>query len=300
MLDKFELRFDLADCQNIWQRVRKGSVDPTGRYISGKIKNLKVTQNTNSLRICGSMGKFLNGENITHFERRDAKRGFDEIAELSGLDVSKGEIVYFEFGDVFYMSEEPKEYLKIFDYDKKRTRIQYGKADLETVEYRTETGQYSFCAYDKKAECADKGGDIPEDFRDDNLLRMELRFQNPKLTFGRTVRAYDFADGVFWQGLVKRFYDFYMAIPKSGKDVFIDRTKEISYAELKNLFAVAFRELNPEEYAMAVADAELGKRGKEMLRGWEKTIKTADYTARGRKEAELDGAVNCLCGCWLH
>ncbi len=147
-----------------------------GFSYSGYLKNLKIKLKYSGVTITGSLPKYLNGENITPLTREQIKEGFELLQEDTGIDLSKGLIRSIEWGSSFIMKYPPFYYLNNFgEKEKSKSSYYYGKQNnLETVEYFTKKGSYTFRAYDKIQEMKDKKkqNKIPEPFNDCHVLRL--------------------------------------------------------------------------------------------------------------------------------
>ncbi|ULQ60682.1 hypothetical protein K7I13_05260 [Brucepastera parasyntrophica] len=161
--------------------------DITDKYRSdintyrGKIKNMGIYKNLNSLVICGSLAKYLYGENITPLTREEVRMSIEKLEQDINLDLKKAIVTSAEFGTSIIIKEKPFEYLNLFGNTKRLTRIEYSKwTGVETVTYTSKKGSFEFIGYDKVKEMLDRKQEIPSLFAGANVLRLEFKIRNRK------------------------------------------------------------------------------------------------------------------------
>lgn len=305
MIDHIKLNFDIDKAE---QWINYLPHKASGLFnVVGYSKNFKILQTRSRVYLYGSLGKYLNGNNIQAMTKSTVRKALEQLQEDTRIELNKGFVSDFEIGTCEIVKENVIEYLKLFDYFGRYTRHEYGKQRIESVEYTTSTGQYGFCIYDKQKELEDKKhlDTIPDYYKDKNLLRLELRFRNPTETFRDTfkaksklksIRPFDLCDDIFYSEVVNRFYNFYQSIKKTGRNIFLDITKEYTPKELKDLFAIAFRQLHPKEYADVIGKAKLNKKNLENIKCWEKELSNSPfYSDRNDLIKELDELIKNRC-----
>ena len=96
----------------------------------------------------------------------------------------------------------------------------------------------------------DKRQDIPDLFSG-NVLRLEYRIirrRGVKARFGRDLTAHDLFEYNIYRQLQELFIKAYQTIPKTGRGVFVDKSKPVTPARLETLQAVQWRQSCPDEY----------------------------------------------------
>ena len=186
------------------------------------IRNMGVYKNNNCLRICGSLPKYLNDENVTPLNREGIKSAIEKLENDLDLDLKNAVVCSVEFGVSIITREKPFEYLQLFGNTKVLTRVEYSKwTGLET--HTSKTGSFEFTGYDKAKEMIDNERNIPPLFSNLNVLRLEYRIRKRKgikAKFSRDLLACDlFCENVYkaFQGL---FLEAYMGIDKTGRLVY--------------------------------------------------------------------------------
>lgn len=160
------------------------NVDPvTSRYgttFTSRIDNLIIRTTTQGLSIGGgSLCKFLHGNNMVNFTRRDTRLAFEKLSDtlhisLNNATVSRMDIAYnFE---VTYPPESYFYYLGNLPYHKRLEQM-FCKG-IEGLYYSSVSDRKQLVFYDKIKETIHRKESIPEECQNKNLLRYELRLKN--------------------------------------------------------------------------------------------------------------------------
>jgi hypothetical protein len=142
------------------------------QFITGKIKNLKVSISENRVRIGnGSLSKFYKGNNFENITYEEIINAFDMISNTLNVNIDKATIDYFEFGRNIKTKFNVEAYIKYFGMLKNNERNIF-KGSL----YYDENEIRKFVFYDKSKELE------PQQRRlfnpnDDNYTRIERRYQ---------------------------------------------------------------------------------------------------------------------------
>ena len=148
----------------------------TGEFtgIKGRLRNLDIKVKPHFIEIEGSLSKFKNGENITPFTLLNTKEVITEIGDLLCIDMANTYPTEMEFGANIITSNEVANYLQCLG-----ERPYYIKSGFSnnTVYYTNDAEQYkcSLKFYDKTKQALKVGMNIPEAFKNKNILRIEAR-----------------------------------------------------------------------------------------------------------------------------
>lgn len=224
-----------------------GSLDSAG-WIKVNLRNMEITQTENGIKVEGSIAKFFNGNNARNFTREMYYSALSEFEGLTGLDLNLARLKRVDFGKCIITEKNVSQYLRLFSFlPRYKQDLRIGGGGLETVLYFTKSGSYAFCAYDKIQEMNDKNEKIPDFFKDCNLLRMEYRILDAngireKLGAGENLTPWDLTVKETYKNLAGLYKDFYKSIPKVGRNIFFDRNKQYTPAEIAEILAEAKRQ----------------------------------------------------------
>ncbi len=251
MIDSIRLHLPRTDTQGIKTRLTDYRRRDTNTG-TGTIGNMRVSYNLDGIMIHGSLAKFLQGENMTPLNRKQVQEAIEKLETQTDIDLSAAVVGSVELGTSIILREKPTEYLRLFGAPPIFTKSVYSKGGfVGTVSYGTSTGAFQFCAYDKTNEMTDKRQAIPSLFSGSNVLRLEYRIirrRGIRARFVRDLTAYDLFNYEIYRKLQGLFLESYKAIPKNGRQVFIDTAKTITPAKLEQLQAEQWRQTYPEEY----------------------------------------------------
>lgn len=219
---------------------------------AGNIENMQIKGNCNGVFITGSIAKFLNKENVTPLNRESYKTGLHKLETIIGYDFLKDCIVRrVDIGYSFIVRNPVVDYLSLFGFydNAKYERVQYGMID--TLTYKTNTGSFAFCAYDKIKECVKKNDNIPDLYNAMNVLRMEYRIlkrQGIQHIFQQDIKPYDIAEKAIYRKLIGLFLGFYNGIQKNGRSIIVNTDKELTEKEFNDLIAEKYRQKYTADY----------------------------------------------------
>lgn len=219
-------------------------------YYRGKLENLTVKQYPDGVYCTGSIAKYLSGENVSTLSRHGVKEALSKLEAATGWDLKRAELKTLEIGATFPVKYPPCNYLASWGNLPHFTKSTYQKKALETVTLFT--GQRSFTGYDKRAEAKE----IPAIFSGAELIRLELKYKKALKQYLGKLTPWDLADKEIYTGLVKRWQDFYFAIPK-GRVAVLDITDGISPKDIDNAVRVhGLQSLGYDNYAGFIATLE--------------------------------------------
>ena len=264
MFDNVTLKmYDLPQNYNLGDDVKILCKRDVNTYKCG-IKNMIIYKNLNSLKIQGSLAKYLHDENITPLNRKEVKQAIKKLEQDIGFSLKNAVVCSVEFGTSIVVKEKPFEYMCLFGNTKRLTRVEYSKlTGIETILYTSNTGSFGFIGYDKTREMLDKKQDIPPLFAKSNVLRLESKMRTKRgieAIFNGGLSAYD----IFGKNVYKKFrmlfLEAYKNIEKRGRLVYVDKSKEITPLKLLKLEAEQYRQSHPKEYCYLIQ--ELNEAGK--------------------------------------
>ena len=258
MIDKITIstrEFIDWDSNKLIKDIRRTGQD----HYQGHIKNMKIKQTLDGVVLCGSIAKYLNGENITPLTREKIKEAVLLLQQDTGLDFSQAIIRSVEIGTVIILKNPVSEYLHCFDYmnNRKYKKFECGSFGIESVSYTTKTGGFSFSCYDKIQEMKDKHKQelIPEIYHGSHVLRLELKInkrQTIRGLFKKDLTPLELCNKETISELKNQFSKFYKQIPKSNRAVFLDTSKDITPSIIEKALAESYRQMNPKEYANTI------------------------------------------------
>lgn len=186
MFDTIHINLKSVDTQqlNFVKTVTRDlNVEPTtspfGTTFTSHIDNLTLRTTAQGLSIGNSICKFLYGNNLVNFTRHDTQLAFEKLSDtlhisLNNATVSRMDIAY-NF-DVTYTPESYFYYLGNLPYYKRLEQMFY--KGVEGLYYSSVTDKKQLVFYNKIKEITNRKDSIPEEYRNKNLLRYELRMKN--------------------------------------------------------------------------------------------------------------------------
>lgn len=180
-------------------------------FMSGYLGSLKVNISENKVEIKkGSICKYYKGNNYYALSREDTQRIIEKISDTLHLPFQKANVTRIDFGHNFLMDNEVKLY---YPYLGEKGR--YQRLEQNNGLYFT-TNKINLVFYDKNREQKAKKKSIPEEFKDQNVLRYELRFMKRlREQFNRPKISGELLyDEGFYRELIKRWEYHYLEIQK--------------------------------------------------------------------------------------
>lgn len=227
MYDKVRFWIDRAvvgvECLTIANYLDEASVQTnlqTGETKTfGNLEGLKVSVFVGGLSVVGSLPKYLyGGSNVYTLDRHATKAAIEKIGDSLHTDFSKAKVIGLEFGTNFMMKHQVSAYLAKLGEMPRLGRYHFEPSTL----YYKGTGKQQpkiFAFYDKIAEAEKKGMPYPEDMRDANLLRYEMRLKGriAKQLGVPEVTASTLSEPNFYRMMVRRYQDSYFSISKQNQ-----------------------------------------------------------------------------------
>jgi hypothetical protein len=211
---------------------------------------MNISQTLDGVFIRGSLAKYLRGENVTPMSINDVQQSLEQFEADTGLNLHTGKLLKIEFGTSVILKEQTAQYLKLFGARPPMTRARYDKSGIETVNYSTRTGAFSFIAYDKTLETKT----MPDRYKGRNVLRLEYKIKRHgiRAKFKRDLTPYDLCDKNVYSRLASLFVEFYNSIQKTGQ-YFTNFSTTLTPAKLKDLLAELYTQTNHDDYRTLIS-----------------------------------------------
>ncbi len=183
--------------------------------VYGSIMGLKVSIYASGVSVVGSLPKFLYGSNIYPLDRHSTADAVAKLSDTLHVDANKANVTSLEFGTTFLMKKPVADYLPKLVSMPRLDRYSFNTSTLY-FKGKGRNPSKVFAFYDKAADIKDKGMMCPEDLKQANLLRYEMRINNRLAAqLGlRRLKASTLAEKPFYRQLVKRYQNNYFSIQK--------------------------------------------------------------------------------------
>jgi hypothetical protein len=191
--------------------VSSHGVNQFGEYITGYLDSLKVSISESSVKIKdSSLCKYYLGDNFKTLSRGDTKRAIDQISDSLHLPFQSANITRIDFAKNLIMQFDEKVYYPYLGEAQYYSRLPQNNG----LYYNNQLRQLVF--YGKEYEQRLKKQLIPELYKNQNVLRYEMRFRKQlRQQFNRPeIIASLLYDEVFYSSLVTRWKDEYLGIQK--------------------------------------------------------------------------------------
>ena len=151
----------------------------SGTTFTSHIDNLTIRTTTQGLSIGNSICKFLYGNNIVNFTRTDTRLAFEKLSDLLHVSLNNATISRMDIAYNFDVAYPPESYfyhLGNLPYYKRLEQM-FCKG-VEGLYYSSVSDKKQLVFYDKIKETTNRKDSIPDEYRNKNLLRYELRLKN--------------------------------------------------------------------------------------------------------------------------
>jgi hypothetical protein len=197
----------------------------------GNFKNFKIIHRPENIFCSGSLGKYLNGENVTNLSRKTLIKALKKLEDETGWNLRETEIKTLEIGATIPLKKPVSSYMQLWGRVTRNKKIDYWGSTLETV--INKTGDRSFQGYDKVIESKKN---IPEFFKGDNLLRLELKYKKGIKNYLGKLSLWDLTDKKIYSKLLENWKETYLSIPKK-KCTVLDVSDNVNPKGLKDLLS---------------------------------------------------------------
>jgi len=251
MIDNINLKVSNKDDELLLERLEDLYRKDINTY-AGHIQNMGIYRNLDGLHIHGSLAGYYSGQNVTPLTLLQVNEAISILEIQTGIELETAIVKGVELGVSVKTKERPSEYLRLFGNRARFTRHEYSSLKgIETIIYSNPKGSFQFSGYDKINEVIQKHKQIPVQFEDSNILRLEykiVRRRGIKAKFHRDLTAYDLSNPVVYQKLQTLFLEAYQSIPKFGRQFYIDTSKNITPKKWDEILAEQYRYSFPTEY----------------------------------------------------
>jgi hypothetical protein len=212
---------------------------------SGKIDNLTVSYNDQSIIIRGSLCKYYYGNNAETLTRETTKEAIDKLSNTLSFDVGLSDITRIDWSTNVSTTLPPSVYYPYLGHLDRYERNPF-KGSLY---YKQNTKEIIF--YDKVLEAKAKGMEISEEFIGQHLFRYELRLlKNINKQLNQFVKAKDLYKETTYQKVGSLWYNTYTDIEKrpNKKNIIKDMSKSLNAKDLdKALMIQSLQSMGLEE-----------------------------------------------------
>jgi hypothetical protein len=201
----------LIDVPKNLDRVKKitdesGQACLTG-YLGG---NLKVNVSLQGVSIKGSLSKYFLSDNLQSLTRSDTQRALEKMSDSLHVEISKALVRRIDFAVNLMMDQRPVAYYLFLGNSRYRKR-----SEIESsLYYSASSMQVVF--YDKIREMKSGRLNVPIEFEQSNVLRLEMRARNRlQMTFNRAeINAELLQNEKFYIEVADKLLEEYEAIEK--------------------------------------------------------------------------------------
>jgi hypothetical protein len=220
--------------------------------ITGNINNYKVGLYETGISLKGSICKYYNNDNLHTLTRSGMQRAIEKMSDDLSLPIQLATIRQVDLSTHFIMTREPHEYYNYLGAKQYFKRVQ---ATNNTLYYNTNARQIIF--YDKIKEAKSKKVEIPMIYKNENLLRYEIRhkgrlnkqFNLPEVT------AQTLYNEQFYIKLIDIWVNEYLNIEKINKLTInnMEQIKTVKNAE-EMIFGILLNKIGQSEIESLISD----------------------------------------------
>lgn len=229
------------------------------QVVTGKTGNLSVSISPYQVRVKdGSLCKWMLGDNYQVMGRADIKRAVERLSDTLHLPMDRAIITRLDVGLSIPVREPTANYFNHLGVLNYAQRLQ----QPHSLYYHRHRQAERLCFYDKNREQRDNREEIPELYRDCNVLRYEQRYMArvPSLLGVAQVTGSMLYDEGFYISLLSRWRDAYRAIRKVN-DITLNFQAMKTKRDLQTMGVLAMVERVGGEIEMIAHINEAQKRG---------------------------------------
>jgi len=275
MVDTLRLRLDVADSggadlmstANFIQADKMLNQSTGEMWFSGNLESFRVTGNSGSVSLEGSLPTILFPNNARILTRKEVGLAVEKLSDLLHLPLKEARVTRIDCAYHWVMSKPVPEYLERLGGLSRFVRkpvansLYYNKGERKTkadgVKYTN-----SLIFYNKTKQCQDSKKDVPQVYEDSLLLRYECRWLiNPSRQFGlRELKASTLSEPPFYKAMVGKWADYYFSIVKSRRGAFnFDGVKDVRGAKnwLLGYFLSRVNAANIDEVLLAMKERKV-------------------------------------------
>jgi len=187
-----------------------------GYSCSGNILDYNVNVFDSGISLKGSLCKSFFGDNLQTLTRRATLQAFEKLSDCLHTDISTAKIIRLDFSTVIPTKRPPADYYAYFG-NKPYFRREQWKESLYYSHYQR---QINF--YDKSKEAKAKFMEIPDIWKNSNLLRYELRYlRQVNKQLKADVTASTLYNKDFYSSVVQNWHNEFKTIQKLKNNSFM-------------------------------------------------------------------------------
>jgi hypothetical protein len=137
--------------------------------IIGKLNNITIHSSPLSLRVAGSYPKFLNGNNIESLTKNEFRAICEELSDVLGYNIGKFKISRLDLAQTIEMGNP------VTDYFSSLQSMNYMRKSIVGSSLYFKNSSRVLCIYDKIFELTSKGSEVPSEYLEKNMMRIESR-----------------------------------------------------------------------------------------------------------------------------
>jgi len=139
-------------------------------WLSGNLKNYKVSFSDSGLRLSGSIAKYFLNDNLQTLNRGDTERALESLQDNLKISFKNAKVTRFDLGHNLIMRHTPESYFSVLGESQYFKRFETSKSLYYSNSNRVKI------FYNKAAESKAKGFVLPKSFEHSNILRYEMRY----------------------------------------------------------------------------------------------------------------------------
>jgi len=205
------------------------------RY-KGKYKNLQFFENAEGYSFSGSLTNCVLGHNFSGITHQQTKDLIQDISTALHTDLTEAKLTRIDFGNCFEVKDIPESYFQILGFlDNRLLKTQMNS----TLYYGFLNNYRRLIFYDKLKDYKNKRFEIPENNRDKNYLRYELRYMRTDRLKGllkkERITVKDITEPEVFNLLLDDWLNLYTSIQKEPKESITMNNQQLGLSDLKDL-----------------------------------------------------------------
>lgn len=152
---------------------------PYGTTYTSRIDNLTIQTTRQGVSIGrGSLCKFLYGNNMVNFTRRDTQLAFEKLSDTLHISLNNATVSRMDVAYNFEVTYPPESYFYHLGNLPYYKRLEQSYQGVEGLYYNLVSDGKQLVFYDKIKETSHHKDSVLPEYQNKNLLRYELRFKN--------------------------------------------------------------------------------------------------------------------------
>ena len=182
-------------------------------YISGHLKNLRVSINENGISIKGSLAKYFLNDNFQTLMRSDIEQAIEQVSDELHIPIQHARVSRLDMAQNIVTDFEPETYYGYLG------ECQYFMRLVQPHSLYYSNGSRTKLFYNKVIEGKHKGQITPHAWLNTNILRYEYRLTNrvAKSVKKTIVEAKDLFDEQFYMLIIDKYVEEFENINKLSR-----------------------------------------------------------------------------------